>query len=122
MMNGGRIGHHAARYLGNKNNTILFIGFQAAKSLGRRIQEGEKNVKIFDEEIRIRARVETIDGYSAHPDSEGIFNFIKESADTLKKVFCVHGEPKNAMFLVQRVRDNLGVDATVPEYGQIYDI
>lgn len=122
MMNGGRIRHHAARYLGEKNNTILFIGFQAAKSLGRRIQEGEKKVKIFDEKITVRARVETIDGYSAHPDSEGIFNFIKESADTLKKVFCVHGEPKNAMFLVQRVRDNLGIDAVSPNYGDNFEI
>lgn len=122
MMNGGRIGHHAARYLGEKNNTILFIGFQAARSLGRRIQEGEKMVKIFDEEIAVRAKVETINGYSAHPDSEGIFKFAANSADTLKKVFTVHSEPKNAMFLVQKIRDYLGVDAISPNYGDSFEI
>lgn len=122
MMNGGRIRHHAMRYLEGKNNTILFIGFQAAGTLGRRIQEGVKNIKIYNEEIVVRAKVETIDGYSAHPDSEGIFNFIKNSADTLKKVFAIHGEPKNTMFLVQRVRDNLGIDAVAPNYGDSFEI
>lgn len=122
MMNGGRIQHHAIRYLKDKNNTILFIGFQAANSLGRKIQEGVKKVKIFDEIITVKAKVETIDGYSAHPDSEGIMNFVSNSADVLEKVFCVHGELNNSLFLNQRIRDYLGIDAVSPKYGETFEI
>lgn len=122
MMNGGRVIHHAKRYLNGKNNIILFIGFQAANSLGRKIQEGASVVKIYEEEIDVRAKIETINGYSAHPDTEGIFNFTEKSKDVLEKVFSIHGEPKNSLFLTQRIRDNLGVDAVVPKYGQSYEI
>lgn len=122
MMNGGRIGHHAKKYLGDKNTILLFIGFQAASSVGRRIQEGAKKVEIYGDEVQVRAKIETIDGYSAHPDSDGIFNFVSESKETLEKVFMVHGEPKNALFLVQKVRDNLGIHAESPSYGDSFEI
>ncbi len=122
MSTGGRILHHERRYLSDPNSAILMIGYQAAGSRGRQIQDGARSVKIFGEDVPIKCRVETIQGYSAHPDREMLLDFIRNSADTLKKVFIVQGEPAAALFLVQRVRDYLGIDAVAPGYANSFDI
>ncbi len=122
MMQGGRILHHARRYLPYNENSVLFIGFQSAGSIGRKIKDGEKSVKIFNEDIEVKARVEVIDGYSAHPDKNQISDFINKTGDSLQKVFCVHSEPKNSMHLVQHIRDNMGIEAYAPGYGEIFEI
>ncbi len=117
MSTGGRILHHEQRYLSDPKNTILFIGYQAPGSLGRRIQDGADTVKIFGEDIPVRCHKEVIYGYSAHPDEEELFEFVREKSDTLKKVFAVHGEPKSLFAFVQKLRDYLGVEASAPKYG-----
>lgn len=117
MSSGGRILHHERRYLSDKNNTLLLVSYQAAGSLGRRIQDGASSVTLFGEEIPVRCHVETISGYSAHADRESLFEFVRTHSDTLKKVFLVHGEPKASLALVQRLRDYLGVDTIAPKYG-----
>ena len=122
MSTGGRILHHERRYLSDPNSAILMVGYQAAGSLGRRIQDGAKSVRIFGEDVPVRCRVETIQGYSAHPDRDMLLDFVKNSADTLEKVFCVQGEPAAALFLVQRVRDYLGIDAVAPRYGDSFEV
>jgi len=114
MMQGGRILHHARRYLSDPASAILFVGYQVAGSLGRRILDGADEVTIFGERVPVRAQVYDIGSYSAHADSDMLFNFVEKSKDTLKKVFVVQGEPKASLYLVQRIRDNLGVDAMAP--------
>ncbi len=120
MSNGGRIIHHEKRYLSDPKSTLLIIGYQASGSLGRRLLEGEKTVKILGETISVRAKVESIHGYSAHPDMNDLFDFVSGSVDTLKKVFVVQGEPKSSLFFVQRLRDHLGVDAIAPKVGDSF--
>ena len=115
MSAGGRIVHHERKYLPDPNNTILLLGYQSVGTPGRLIQEGVKTVKISGEYITIKAHVVTITGYSGHKDSDGLVNFIEQMQDSLKKVFVVMGEPKSSMFLVQKIKDNLGVDAYSPE-------
>ncbi len=122
MMNGGRILHHARRYLPDKKNMILFIGYQAAGSLGRRILDGEKRVKIWREEVPVEAEVRSIRGYSAHADTNGLFSFVENNAESLKRVFVVQGEPAASLFLSQRIRDYLGINATAPEFGEIVSL
>ncbi|MBP9748217.1 MAG: MBL fold metallo-hydrolase, partial [Candidatus Pacebacteria bacterium] len=118
MSTGGRIVHHERHYLPDANNTLLLTGYQAAGSPGRLIQEGLKTVRITGEDVAVRAHVVTINGYSGHKDSDGLISFIEDTQETLKKVFVVMGEPKSAMFLVQKVRDNLGLDVVAPEQGE----
>jgi len=122
MMTGGRILHHARRYLPDPKSTLLLVGYQAARSLGREIQDGAKMVKIFGEDIPVRAKIQTISGYSAHPDYNKLFDIVKNSADSLKRVFVAQAEPKSALFLVQRIRDYLGVDAVSPKYLDTFDL
>lgn len=117
MSSGGRIVHHEKHYLPDPNNTLLLTGYQAVGTIGRLIQEGVKTVRISGEDVPVRARVVTINGYSGHKDSDGLINFVEDTMETVKKVFVVMGEPKSSMFLVQKLRDNLGVDAYTPEEG-----
>lgn len=118
MSNGGRILHHEKRYLPDPNSALILAGYQAAGSLGRQLQEGAKRVKIMGEDIPVRARIVSLSGYSAHKGSDDLFEFAAQSSDTLKKVFIVMGEPKSSLFLAQRLRDYLGLNAVVPEAGQ----
>ncbi len=118
MMNGGRILHHAKNYLPDKNNILLFVGYQAAGTLGRIIKDGAKEITIYHEKVPVRAELVSIEGYSGHAGSDQLVEFVSHMKDTLKKVFCVMGEKKSALFLVQRLRDYLGVEAHAPEKGE----
>ena len=117
MSTGGRVVHHERHYLPDPNNTLLLTGYQSVGTPGRLIQEGVKTVHITGEDVIVRAHVVTILGYSGHKDSDGLLNFVENTQDKVKKVFVVMGEPKSSMFLVQKLRDNLGINATAPEQG-----
>jgi metallo-beta-lactamase family protein len=117
MSSGGRVIHHEHNYLSNPNNTLLLIGYQAVGTMGRALEDGAKVVKINHQEIQVKARIQKISGYSGHKDSDALVAFVEHSRDTLKKVFTVMGEPKSTMFLAQRLRNELGLDATSPEGG-----
>ena len=118
MSNGGRIIHHEKNYLPDANNTILLTGYQSLGTLGRFILEGHKTLRIQNEEIPLRAHVEMIDGYSGHKDSDRLLEFVQGTADHVKKVFVVMGEPKSSLFLAQKIRDNLGIDTHTPDAGE----
>ena len=117
MSSGGRIVHHEVNYLPDPNNTLLLTGYQAVGSPGRLIQEGLKTVHISGADVTVRAHITTISGYSGHKDSDGLLGFVESMQDVVKKIFVVMGEPRSSMFLVQKLRDNLGVDASAPERG-----
>ncbi|MEK7471505.1 MAG: MBL fold metallo-hydrolase [Patescibacteria group bacterium] len=117
MSTGGRIVHHERHYLPDPNNTLLLTGYQSVGTPGRLIEENIKTVRITGEDVAIRAHIVKISGYSGHKDSDGLLNFVEEMQDTVKKVFVVMGEPKSSMFLAQKLKDNLGINAYVPERG-----
>jgi len=122
MSNGGRILHHEKNYLPNSNDTILLTGYQSMGTLGRLISDGAKKIRIMGEEIHVRAHIAKISGYSGHKDSDHLLSFVEDTAKTLKKVFVVMGEPKSAMFLAQKIKDNLGVNAYTPIAGESIEI
>jgi len=118
MSNGGRILHHEKNYLSDKNNTILLTGYQSVGTLGRLIHDGAKKVHIMGEDVPLRAHLAIISGYSGHKDSDHLVKFVENTADTVKKVFVVMGEPKSSMFLAQKLNDLLGVNSYVPVAGE----
>jgi metallo-beta-lactamase family protein len=118
MSNGGRIIRHEKNYLSGANNSILFIGYQSVGTLGRHIEEGSKYVRIGNEDIEVKANIIVVTGYSSHKDSDHLVEFVETSANTLKKVFVVMGEPKASLFLVQKIKDNTGVEAYHPEQDE----
>lgn len=118
MSQGGRILHHEIRYLPDPKSIFLVIGYQVPGSLGRRILEKAKELKIFDQPVAVRAQVRAIGAYSAHADQDGLFYFAMQTKKTLKKVFVVQGEEDASLALAQRIRDHLGIDASAP---MLYD-
>ncbi|MEK7194534.1 MAG: MBL fold metallo-hydrolase [Patescibacteria group bacterium] len=122
MSTAGRIVIHEQRFLPDPNATILFVGYQAAGTLGRLIRDGAKKVEINGKLIEVRARVVAIDGFSAHADSDQLVEFVSENQETLKKVFITMGEMKSSIFLAQRLKDELNVDSVIPERGKKYEL
>jgi len=120
MSQGGRILHHEMRYLSDPKSTILFIGYQVNGSLGRRILEGAKTVKIFGEEIPVWCRIKAIAGYSAHADQNRLLDWLRPMKLSLKKVFLVQGEEDQMLPLAQKIRDELAVETIMPSLGEEY--
>jgi len=119
MSSGGRIVHHEHNYLPDPNNIILLTGYQSVGTLGRYIQEGADSVNINGQKVLVRAKMVMISGYSGHKDSDGLLQFVEAMQESVKKIYTVMGEPKSSMFLVQKIRDNLGLDAYAPTRGEV---
>ncbi|MBI5955937.1 MAG: MBL fold metallo-hydrolase [Chloroflexi bacterium] len=118
MCEAGRIRHHLVHNVGDLRNTVLIVSFQAENTLGRRLVDGEKIVRIFGEEYEVRARVEAINGFSAHADRDDLLGWISRTKDSLKGVYVVHGEEGPARALAQGIQE-LGVrNVLVPERGE----
>lgn len=122
MSTAGRIVGHEEIYLPDPNAILLFVGYQAPGTLGRLISEGAKEVMIKNTKIKVNAEIVQIDGYSAHADSNALVEFVSTTKDTLKNVFVTMGEPKSSIFLAQRLKDELGVKAILPERGKSYEL
>ena len=118
----GRIKHHLKHNIWNPKNTILFVGYQAPGTLGRKIVDGAKTVKIFGEEISVNARVEYIEGYSGHADQEGLLNFIYSFVKKPSHIFLVHGEPEGQKVLKQKIIETTQIPVTIPDFGEKYDL
>jgi metallo-beta-lactamase family protein len=124
MSSGGRILHHERRYLSDRNSSILFLGFQAQGTLGRRIIDGAKEVKIFGENVSVNCTVKGIGGYSAHADQPTLLGWLSKGAQggQLKKVFVVQGEIESATSLAAKIKEELMVDAIAPAPGQSFEL
>lgn len=109
MMNGGRIQHHLLRYLSDSKNMVLVIAYQSAGTLGRRLLEGEKKVKIYGQEVAVRAEIRAIGAYSAHGDQNKLVEWVKSAKQLPKKIFLVHGEPEAMKALEKRLKKELRV-------------
>ncbi len=116
MSNGGRVLSHERYVLPDPDSTLLIVGYQATGTIGRRLLEGERELHPGQGEvIPVRAHVETLYGYSAHRDSDGLLALVEGARDSLSHVYVVQGEPAAANFLAQRINDYLGVKATAPK-------
>ena len=122
MCDVGRIKHHLKHNLWNSNNTILFVGYQAPGTLGRKIVEGAKKVTIFGEEIAVNARIEYIEGYSGHADQEWLMNFIYSFIEKPKQIILVHGEENSQKDLKNKLLEETKIPVTIPKFGEIYKL
>jgi len=114
MSNGGRILHHEKRFLPDPNSTLLIIGYQVPGSLGRRLLDGDKEVRIHGQTVEVNAKIVNIGGYSAHADKKQLLDWLYPMRHTIKKVFVVQGEESAASSLAHSARDELAVDAIAP--------
>ena len=116
MSHGGRIRHHEKHFLGDKNTTLLLVGYQGVGSVGRLLQDGAKQVWLDGMDVKVKAKVATIRGFSGHADRNQLIDLVYGGADkNTKQVFVTLGEERASLFLTQRLRDYLGVKAIAPE-------
>ncbi len=121
MSEGGRILHHERRYLPDPKSTLLVIGYQVSGTLGRRLLDGAQEIKMFRENIPVRAQIKAIGGYSAHADQAGLLAWVGHTKG-VKKIFVVQGEEKPASVLAGKIKNDLGVEAAVPPAGEVFEL
>ena len=114
MSHGGRILEHEKRYLEDPKTTLLLVGYQAVGSLGRLLNDGAKKIRILETDVKVKAKVARIRGYSGHADRDQLLEFVGGGCDQVKQAFVCMGEERSALFLVQRLRDYLGINAIAP--------
>jgi metallo-beta-lactamase family protein len=122
MLTGGRVLHHAMRILPDENATVVFVGFQAAGTRGRQVQDGAKEVKIMRSVVPIRCHVEKVEGFSAHADWKDILRWLRGLHAPPKMTFLTHGEPIAADTMASHIRDSLHWNVTVPTLGQSVEL
>jgi metallo-beta-lactamase family protein len=119
MATGGRVLHHLEARLPDERSTVLLVGFQAAGTRGRSLQEGARTLRIHGRDIPVRARVVTLDGLSAHADRDEILRWLASFTRPPRRTFVVHGEPHAAERLSKAIRERLGWRADVAVDGAV---
>ena len=122
MCNAGRIQYHLQNNLYKPEASIIFVGYQAEGTLGRRIVDGAKQVKIYGEDIAVKAQVHTLGGFSAHADKGGLLNWLRTNNNPNAKVFVVHGEEDASNFFKELVRTELALNSYTPKWGEIVEL
>ena len=122
MCTAGRIRHHLKHNLWKANNSIVFVGFQAEGTLGRRLLDGVNNVKILGEEIKVEAEIHDLEGFSGHADQTILMKWLNNFKNKPKKIFVVHGEKESSNEFAKMIKTELGVDVIVPNLGDGFKI
>ena len=122
MCDAGRIKHHLKHNLWRPESTVLFVGYQAVGTLGRALLEGAAHVKLFGEEIEVRAEICRLQGISGHADNNGLLRWISSLESKPEMVFVTHGEDTVCELFKNRLMDQLGLEASAPYSGAVFDL
>ncbi len=122
MCEAGRIKHHLKHNLWRSDSTILFVGYQAEGTLGRRILDGAKSVKIFGEEISVNARIEKIEGFSGHADKDGLMNWVSSFTKKPRNIFIVHGEEEVMYEFANELEQAFNIKTIIPSKGDSFTV
>jgi metallo-beta-lactamase family protein len=122
MATGGRVLHHLAHYLPDPQSAVIFVGYQGAGTRGRRLQDGEKEVKIHGEMVKVNAHIESISSLSAHADAAEILRWLGGFKRAPRTTFIIHGEPDSAEALRDKINKELGWNAVIPTYKQVVEL
>ena len=122
MCEAGRIKHHLKHRLGQKQNSILFAGYQGEGTLGRRIVDRAPIVNIYGDDIRVAADIYTLGGLSAHGDQRALLDWLGHFSPAPKQTFIVHGEQSTMQIFSEKITSELGWRPTLPKSGSTYDL
>ena len=120
MMNGGRILHHALRYLSDSKNTLLFIGYQSPGTLGHQIQSGQSPVTVLGERVEVNCKIKAIGALSAHGDQNKLASWI--GAARPKQVWLNHGDPAASKALAERLKREAGMAVRLAQAGLTIEV
>jgi metallo-beta-lactamase family protein len=113
MCEAGRIRHHLKHHLWEQNSSVVFVGYQAEGTLGRKLIDGEKTVKLFGDEIYVNAHVHSLEGYSGHADRKGLITWAEGFNSKPSHIFLVHGELESKQSLAEGIAEATGMNPTV---------
>lgn len=122
MCEAGRIRHHLKHNLWRKEASVVFVGYQAEGTLGRRLLDGEKQVKILGEDIKVNAEIYNVEGFSGHADKTALLNWIDGFNEKPGKIFIVHGEKEAKEAFAMEVKERFKINSIIPQYNVLYDI
>ena len=122
MATGGRILHHLRQRLPDPKSTILFVGYQAEETRGKHLQQGRGEVKMFGQMIPVRAKIRTIDGFSAHADQSEILRWLQGFERPPRRSFVIHGEAQPANTLAQVIRERLQWNVEIAAFGGKFEL
>ncbi len=122
MVAGGRILHHLNQNLSNPLATVLFVGYQAEGTRGRALRDGKKSIRMFGQDVAVRAHIESIDGFSGHADYLEMLAWLMAFNKPVSRVFLTHGEPEASESLQGKIREEFNWPVTIPEEGHAYTI
>lgn len=122
MCTAGRIRHHLKHNIWDKNNSVVFVGYQAQGTLGRIILDGVEWVKILGEKIKINAEIYDLEGFSGHADQKVLLNWVANFKKKPKKVFIVHGEEESSGELAKLIEKKFKLETIIPNYGDSFEI
>jgi len=118
MCTGGRIKHHLVNNISKEESTVLFVGYQAAGTLGRQIVDGAKRVRILGQYYPVKAGIVQLNGFSAHADKNGLLRWLSSLRKPPRRVFVTHGELDASQHLAGLIRSRLGWETLVPPYQE----
>ncbi len=118
MLDAGRIQHHLKYNLRRSETRLVIVGFQARGSLGRRLIEGAKTVKIFGKEIEVKAKVYTLNGFSAHGDEDDLLEWAGHFERAPEQLCLIHGETDGQQALAEGIRERFGWPVQTPGFGE----
>ncbi len=122
MCEGGRVLHHLKHSIQNPTTLILLVGYQAQMTLGRRILEGAERVRIYGQELEVKARIRKMNAMSAHADRDDLLHYLKPVSSTCGKIFVVHGEPRASASLADALRGSGCADVKTPDIGDTFEL
>ncbi|MFN0112349.1 MAG: MBL fold metallo-hydrolase RNA specificity domain-containing protein [Blastocatellia bacterium] len=122
MATGGRIMHHLRKRLPDERNTVIFVGYQSEGTRGRRLLDGEPEIKVFGQYVPVRAKIERLENLSAHADCNEILRWLGGFKHAPKKVFLVHGEPKAQEALKLKIIEKFGWTVEIPDYLDKFEL
>lgn len=122
MCDAGRIKHHLKHNLWRTESTVLFVGYQAVGTPGRALVDGAERIKLFGEEVQVRAEIKVLPGVSGHADNRGLMRWAAAFREKPQKVFVTHGEDKVTELFAGRLKEELGYDAFAPFSGTVFDL
>jgi metallo-beta-lactamase family protein len=122
MCTAGRIKYHLVNNLYRPESSVIFVGYQAEGTLGRKLVDGEKRVQIYGEDVAVKARIHTLGGFSAHADRDNLLDWMSTIRNNKLKVFVVHGEETAATSFAGSIRKRFGYETRVPRWGEVVDL
>ncbi len=122
MCTAGRIKYHLQNNLYRPESSVIFVGYQAEGTLGRRLIDGSKRVRLYGKDVAVKAKIHTLGGFSAHADRDGILEWISHIDNPKLKVFVLHGEEEASLSMAESIREKFGYETLVPNWGEIINL